>query len=155
VAVPPLLILDHPRKYKEHYERHYCRGNIVTSDGIRIYFRQQKFGHAFYQNSKGRAGAKDEFSPERAQRMDWIKKTLEHPDAELFIGWNKENKCHEDTRRVSVVYESFVVIIELSLKKTGELKGNFVTCYLADNSIDKIRAAPIWDIDKCLKNLEK
>ena len=32
---------------------------------------------------------------------------------------------------------------------------NFVTCYLADNSIDKIRAAPIWDIDKCLKNLEK
>lgn len=154
MTVPTLLILESPREYRLHYERHYCRSTIITNDGIRVYFKPQKFGHAFYQNSSGEAGPKDEFSPERAQRMDWIKKTLEHPDAELFVGWNKEDKCNEDTRRVSVVYDSFVVIIEMSLKKTGELKGNFITCYLADKSIDKIRSAPVWERDKCLKKLK-
>lgn len=155
MTVPALLIFDSPREYKQHYERRYCRGTIITHDGIRVYFKPQKFGHAFYQNSSGKAGAKDEFSPERAQRMDWIKTTLEHPDAELFVGWNKDAKCHDDTRRVSVVYENFVVIIELSLSRDGVLKGNFVTCYLADKSIDKIRSAPTWDRSKCLEILEK
>jgi hypothetical protein len=155
MTTPSLLILDAPRDYRQYYERHYCRGNIVTHDGIRIYFRPQKFGHAFYQNSSGRQGAKDEFSPARAQRMSWIKLTLEHPDAELFVGWNKDEKSHDDTRRVSVVYESFVVVIELSVNRKGVLKGNFVTCYLADNSINKIKSSPKWDRDKCLELLEK
>ena len=155
MALPPLLVLETPGHYKAHFKRHYCRCNITTPDGIRVYFKEQKFGHAFYQNSQGRKGAKDEFSPERAQRIDWIKLTLEHPEAKLFVGWNKDKKCHEDTRRVSVVYQSFVVIIELSINKKRELKGNFVTCYLADNSIDKITSAPEWDRDKCMKTLEK
>lgn len=155
MALPPLLILDTPWQYRSHYERYYCRGNIVTNDGIRIYFRPQKFGHAFYENSLGRKGVKDNFSPDRAQRMDWIKLTLEHPDSKLFVGWNKDKKCHDEARRVSVVYESFVVVIELSLNKKGILKGNFVTCYLADNSIDKITSAPEWNKDKCLESLNK
>jgi len=155
MALPPLLNLDTPRQYKQHYERHYCRGNIVTHDGIRIYFRPQKFGHAFYQNSQGRQGGKDEFSPERSQRMDWIKLTLEHPNSELFVGWNKDKKCHDEARRVSVVYEFFVVIIELSINKKDELKGNFVTCYLADRSIDKIKSAPKWEIDNYIKYIRK
>ena len=155
MALPPLLYLDTPKLYRQHYERHYCRGCIITHDNIRIYFRPQKFGHAFYQNSEGRKGAKDEFSPERSQRMDWIKLTLEHPDAELFIGWNKDKKCHDEERRVSVVYENFVVIIELSLNKKDVLKGNFVTCYLADKSVDKIKNAPRWEINKCIESLKK
>jgi hypothetical protein len=155
MSVPPLLELDTRLAYKNHYERHYCRGNIVTHDGIRIYFKPQKFGHAFYCNASGRSGAKDEFDEERAKRMDWVKLTLQHPEAELFVGWNKDDKCHEDTRRVSVVYEEFVVIIELSLSNKGELKGNFITCYLADRSIVKIKSGPLWDKDRCLKSLEK
>ena len=155
MTVPALLTLASPKEYRQHYQRNYCRGNIVTNDGIRVYFKPQKFDHAFYENSRGRSGAKDAFSPERAQRMDWIKATLEHPEAELFVGWNKDKKCHDDTRRVSVVYQNFVVIIELSLNKQGVLKGNFVTCYVADNSMTKIRKAPAWNRDKCLENLEK
>ena len=88
-------------------------------------------------------------------RMDWIKHTLEHPDAELYFGWNKDDKCIDEARRVSVVYEDFVVIVELSLSKQGVLKGNFVTCYLADRSIDKIKDGPRWEKEKCLEKLKK
>lgn len=155
MPLPPLLTYGTVREYKQHYERYYQRGAIITFDGIRVYFKPQKFGHAFYQNSQGRAGAKDEFSPQRAERMDWIKLTLEHPEADIFMGWNKDEKCVEEDRRVSVVFEDFVVVIELSLSTKGELKGNFVTCYLADRSIGKIRSSPRWNRDKCLKKLEK
>ena len=155
MALPPLLIYETVREYKQHYERHYQRGTIVTADGIRVYFKPQKFGHAFYQNSQRRKGPKDEFSEERAQRMDWIKATLEHPEAELYMGWNKDQKCYDETRRVSVVFAEFVVVIELGLNKRNELKGNFVTCYVADKSISRIKSSPIWDKDKCLKNLKK
>ena len=155
MALPPLLIYETVREYKQHYERHYQRGTIVTADGIRVYFKPQKFGHAFYQNSQRRKGPKDEFSEERAQRMDWIKATLEHPEAELYMGWNKDQKCYDETRRVSVVFAEFVVVIELGLNKRNELKGNFVTCYVADKSINRIKSSPIWDKDKCLKNLNK
>lgn len=155
MALPPLLIYETVREYKQHYERHYQRGTIVTADGIRVYFKPQKFGHAFYQNSQRRKGPKDEFSEERAQRMDWIKATLEHPEAELYMGWNKEQKCYDETRRVSVVFAEFVVVIELGLNKRNELKGNFVTCYVADKSIRRIKSSPVWDKDKCLQNLKK
>lgn len=155
MPLSPLLHLETPGEYKRHYERHYQRVNITTADGIRVYFKPQKFGHAFYENSQRRKGPKDEFSPERAQRMDWIKLTLEHPDAELFMGWNKDEKCYEEDRRVSVVYGNFVVVIELSLNREGVLKGNFVTCYVADRSINQIKQSPKWDRGKCLNKLRK
>ncbi|WP_289169496.1 hypothetical protein [uncultured Pseudoalteromonas sp.] len=155
MPLPNLLDYESPREYRQHYERNFCRGVIVTADNIRIYFKPQKFGHAFYQNSQRRSGPKDEFAPERAMRMDWIKHTLEHPDAELYFGWNKDDKCIDEARRVSVVYEDFVVIVELSLSKQGVLKGNFVTCYLADRSIDKIKDGPRWEKEKCLEKLKK
>ena len=155
MALPPLLIYETVREYRQHYERHYQRGTIVTADGIRVYFKPQKFGHAFYQNSQRRKGPKDEFSNERAQRMDWIKATLEHPEAELYMGWNKDQRCYEEARRVSVVFAEFVVVIELGLNRRNELKGNFVTCYVADRSIGRIKRSPVWDKDKCLKKLIK
>lgn len=155
MSLPPLLILNSSAEYKLHYERHYQRGSIFTFDNIRVYFKPQRFGHAFYKNSKGIDGPKDEFAPERAERMDWIKATLESAEAEVFMGWNKYSKSIEEHRRVSVVYESFVVVIELSLKKCGALKGNFVTCYIADQSIGKIRSSPKWDLEKCLDKLGK
>lgn len=151
---PALLSYKTVAEYKAHYEKHYQRGTIVTFDGIRVYFKSQKFGHAFYENSQRRKGPKDEFSYERAQRMDWVKATLEHPNAKIYQGWNKKDKVHEANRRVSVVCENFVVVIELSLNKQHELKANFITCYIADNSIRKIKKSPEWDRDACLKELE-
>lgn len=114
LSQPALLILNSILEYKKHYESTYCRAEIYTLDNIRVYFNTQKFGHAFYENSQHRSGPKDQFSPERAQRMDWIKSTLMHPDALLFFGWNKDKKVYEESRRVSVVFEDFVVVIELS-----------------------------------------
>jgi hypothetical protein len=123
---------------------------------IRVYFKPQKFGHAFYENSEHRQGPKDQFSPERAQRMNWIKSTLIHPDALLFLGWNKDKKVYEESRRVSIVFEEFVVVIELSFNNKNVLKGNFVTCYLANNkSINAIRTAPLWNKEQCIEYLKK
>ncbi|MGL5127430.1 MAG: hypothetical protein ACRC7D_04530 [Aeromonas popoffii] len=151
--LPKLLMYASVAEYKKHYEKYYQRGDIRSFDGIRVHFNPQKFGHAFYENSQHRKGPKDVFSEVRAQRMDWIKSTLEHPDARLYKGWNKDKKCHEEARRVSVVHEKFVVVIELSLNKERKLKGNFVTCYVADQSIDKIEDSPAWDREKCLEEL--
>ncbi len=151
--LPPLLVCGSVAEYKRHYEQRYQRADICTFDGIRVHFKPQKFGHAFYENSQHRQGPKDVFSPERAQRMDWIKATLENPNARLYMGWNKEDKCYEEDRRVSVVYQSFVVVIELSKNNKGVLKGNFVTCYVADRNIGQIEKSPIWDLAKCLEKL--
>lgn len=155
MSLPPLLHYESVADYKRHYERYFQRATIVTFDGIRVYFKPQKFGHAFYENSQRIKGPKDEFSPVRAQRMDWIKATLENPNARIYQGWNKEYRVYEEDRRVSVVYEDFVVVIELSLGKQGELKANFVTCYVADKSISKINNSPEWNRDKCLKKLQR
>jgi|GEM_PF-1581744 len=38
-------------------------------------------------------------------------------------------------------------------KVWGEIKGNFITCYVADRNIDQIEKSPIWDFTKCLKKL--
>lgn len=155
MSTPELLILSSTVEYRDYYENNYCRADIYTADGIRVYFSQTKFGHAFYKNSQGTSGPKDQICNIRCQRMSWIKPTLENPNADVFFGWNKESKCIEDSRRVSVVYESFVVIIELSLNLKGELKANFVTCYQADQSIVLIRKSPKWDKLKCMDILTK
>jgi hypothetical protein len=84
-------------QYRSHYERVYCPGNIKTFDGIRVFFGASKFGHMFYESS-ARDGRKDVFSPARAQRIDWIKSTLERPKADLFEGWDKASRAYDATR---------------------------------------------------------
>lgn len=152
MALPPLVMYATVAEYRAHYERVYCRGNIQTFDGIRVFFGAGKFGHMFYE-STARDGRKDVFSPVRAQRIDWVKATLERPDADLFEGWDKGAQRYDSTRRVAVVYENFVVVVAMGLKLDGSLKANFVTCYQADNSIGKIRASPIWSRVTCLSEL--
>ena len=148
MSKPALVHYATPAEYKQHYEKHYCRGKIVTFDSIRVYFKPTKFGHVFYE-STARDGKKDVFSKIRAERIDWIKATLENPDAELYQGWNKKDKVVEPNRRVSVVYEEFVVIIEVKKDDSGKvIKAEFVTAYVADNSINEIRKSPKWDRGK-------
>jgi hypothetical protein len=139
-------------EYRQHYKNTYCRGNIRTFDGIRVYFSADKFGHVFYESST-RDGFKDVFSPVRAQRIDWIKATLEHPDASLFKGWDRKIRGYDSSRRVAVVYENFVVVVKMGLRDGTELKANFVTCYQADNSIQKIRRSPTWSRLDCFQQL--
>ena len=154
MALPPLVYYVTPAEYLNHFERVYCRGIVTSFDGIRVFFPAAKFGHCFYESSS-RDGRKDLFSPVRAERIDWIKATLEHPGASLFEGWNKDERCVEPTRRVAVVFEDFVVIVQMGLKLDGKLKANFVTCYQADNSIGKIRTSPVWSREACLLALQR
>jgi len=154
MALPPLVHYDTVAEYRAHYERIYCRGTIMTFDGIRVHFSPTNFGHMFYESS-ARNGCKDIFSLVRARRIDWIKLTLEHPKASLFDGWNKGVDKYDSSRRVAVVYEDFVVIIELKLKSEGAFKAKFVTCYQADNSINKIRQSPKWSQERCFQTLNR
>lgn len=152
MPLPALVQYATPDEYRTHYERVYCRGNITTSDGIRVFFSPGSFGHMFYE-STARDGRKDAFSPVRAQRIDWIKATLEHHQATLFQGWDYKTRSYDATRRVAVVYEDFVVVIAMKLSRDGSLRANFVTCYQADNSIGKIRTSPAWSRAACLTAL--
>lgn len=149
MSKPALVNYATPKEYKQHYESHYCRKKIYTFDHIRVYFRQTKFGHVFYESST-RDGKKDSFSKARTERIDWIRATLESPKAELYQGWNKDDKIYDNNRRVSVVYEDFVVVIKIN--KTDEkgkpLTADFITAYVADNSINKIRSSPKWSWKK-------
>tara|TARA_R100000789_G_scaffold33901_1_gene37129 strand:+ start:1628 stop:2101 length:474 start_codon:yes stop_codon:yes gene_type:complete len=150
---PDLVHYDSPVEYKEHYIREYCRNEVVTADGIRIYFKQNKFEHAFYESSN-RDGRKDQFSEYRSQRIDWIKATLESSKARLKAGWNKKKRCAEHTSRVAVLLDDFVVIIRMSFRG-GKLRGEFVTAYVANNSMEKIESGPNWDRAECIKTLTK
>lgn len=152
MPLPPLVRYPTATEYRQHFERVYCRGTIHTFDGIRVFFAPAKFGHAFYESS-ARDGRKDVFSPVRAERIDWIQATLEHPDSDIYQGWNKDVRSCDASRRVAVVFEDFVVVVAMGLARDGALKANFVTCYQADNSIGKIRTSPRWTRADCLQSL--
>ncbi|UXN57463.1 hypothetical protein [Phyllobacterium zundukense] len=151
--MPPLLVLATDAEYRQNFEGTYCRGVITTHDGIRVYFKKEDFDHSFFESTL-RKGVKDTtLSQVRAQRMGWIAATLADPAAVRFQGWDKKNGRYDPTRCVSVVFGDFVVVIRLGKKADGTLKANFVTCYLADNSIGKIRQSPLWNREDCLNAL--
>jgi len=150
--VDDLLHCDGEEEYRIYYENNYCRTPILTFDGIRVFFTRDRFGHAFFESSN-RDGIKDLFSTIRASRMNWIKITLLSKEASLFQGWDKTTKVYSSNRRVAVVINDFVVVISLKKNRKGELKGEFITCYEATNSISKIKNSPKWDKAECLKEL--
>jgi hypothetical protein len=154
VPLPNLLICENEKEYLEYYRKEYCRKGVVAFDGIRVYFSESRFFHAFYESSN-RDGRKDKFSKARAQRMGWIRATLENARSDLFQGWDKNKRRYDPGRRVCIVYEDFVVILGMRLKMDGRLKAKFITCYQADNSIWKIRSSPRWSREKCLEVLNR
>ena len=140
---PPLVNYDAVWKYREHYENVYCRKPILTFDGISVWFRKQQFNHVFFKSTQ-RDDNKDTFSNIRAQRIDWIKATLQNPDAELYCGWDKYKKKCDPTSRVNIAYGDYVVIIQFTKRQNGTMKCKFKTAYLADESIGKIKKMPRW-----------
>ncbi|NIA12363.1 MAG: hypothetical protein GWP10_22270 [Nitrospiraceae bacterium] len=154
MRLPDLLIYETEEEYWEYYREEYCHKGLVTFDEIRVYFKQNKFYHAFYE-SRNRDGNKDQFSKTRARRMGWIRATLENANSDLFQGWDNKRKRYDPGRRVCVVYESFVVILKMWLKMNRTLKSEFITCYQADNSIGKIKNSPRWSKEECLEALNK
>ena len=145
MCTPPLVRYSSVQAYREHYERIYCKTPLITFDNIPVWFPKSQFNHAFFESSR-RNKIKDCFSAERSHRINWIKTTLQNPNAELYCGWDKSKKRHNPTRRVCVIYDNYVVVIQLAKTRDGTLKGEFKTAFVADNSIGKIRNSPQWDI---------
>lgn len=141
--MPKLLHLQTIEDYRKYYAQKYCKKPIITFDGIPVYFSKSKFDHAFFESSR-RDKNKDQFSLTRAKRIDWIEATLTNPKANLYQGWDKKRKRYDPRWRVNVIYEDYVVVLQIRIKKSGFLKAEFRTAYVADNSIDKIRKFPEW-----------
>ena len=147
MAYPPLVHGLTPAQYRDRFEQTYCRGPITTFDGIDVRFRKSNFNHAFFE-STSKLLKNDSFSDLRAERVDWIKATLEDPHAELYLGLDKENVRHSKSRRVAVVKGDYVGIIAFTGKKTA----GFVTAFVDTgplpgqnfSSLEKIRMGPKW-----------
>lgn len=148
--MPPLLTYPKQADYQVHSIRAYCAGPTITHDGIPVYFNRQTFNHAFFETVTLKD---DTFSTTRAERMDWIKQTLQNPAAERYQGWDQVKKKHDPVRRVDVVFEKFVVVLQLTKKQNGTLGAKFITCFQADNSIAKIRRSPRWNREDCERAL--
>jgi len=148
MALPPLLNLPDEAAYRTHYVENYVRGNVVTKDGVRVFFNQNKFTHAFFE-STNRDGNKDQFSNDRAQRMDWIAATLTSAQAIWYQGWDKRRQQYDGSRCATVAFDRFVVVLRFRARRDGVVLADFVTCYHADNSIGKIRQSPNWDLEAC------
>lgn len=141
-----------PKDYSEEELREmwrveYCNQEVVTFDGIKVKFFEDRFDHAFYESSKRNSkdktiedGYKDCLSYARLEKMLWIKDVLTDPDAELYIGYDKSTKSYDNSSRVAVVKGDYTVIIRLKDKNNAK----FISAYVADNSIGKIKSGPKW-----------
>lgn len=142
LAYPSLVVYKTPAEYRSHFDRVYCRKPIMAFDGIEVRFRKSQFEHSFYESTM-RNRVKDQFSKLRAERIDWIKAALQDPNAELYVGWDRERKRHDSSHRVTVVVNNYVVIVRLK----GLREANFVTAYVANSEVTlrKIRSSPKWN----------
>lgn len=136
---PPLVSYDSIEGYRDHFERVYCRGPVVTFDGISVRFQKRDFYHAFFESKRIKD---DTFSLKRAQRIDWIKTTLLDPTSERYVGWDSNKKKYDHHRRVAVVKGNYVVVIAVTVNG----QGRFITAYVADSgrTIRMIRQGPKW-----------
>ena len=138
-----LLFLKTQEDYKKYFIEHYCNVNIFTYSGIEVKFYSDQFEHSFFESKDHKKRDNSLFSLERAQRMPWIKETLQNKEAELYVGWDRDKKKYNENRRVSIITpENYVVVLNM----INDKKAKFITAYLASKTnAKKIRSAPIWE----------
>ena len=141
--MPPALVrYTTEAEYRAHYERCYCRAVIHTFDGLRVHFPKQQFDDAFFESANRRARDKSVFALERAERIDWIRATVEDPTAELYQGWDRDRKVTAHGRRIALVFGNYVVVLQVHNKRGA---ATFITAYVAtSDTIRKIRSSPRW-----------
>lgn len=138
-----LTYLQTEQEYRNLFQQTYCNPTnpIKTFDGIQVMFFPEHFEHAFFESSNRKKADKSKFSIVRAERILWIKDTLEDPTAELRVGWNKTLKKYDRSRRVAIIKNNYVVIVWIKNATVAK----FITAYVADNSIGKILKSPVWN----------
>ncbi len=133
-------------EWRDLWDAAYCRACITTFDGIHVHFYYDNFDHAFFESSDRRRSAnkakkKDILSMRRLSRFFWIKDVLRDPNAELYVGYDSSTKSISKKRRVAIVKDNYVVVIQLY----SETEAKFITAYVADqSSIHKIKQSPSW-----------
>ena len=138
MALPPLVYYSNIPDYRHHFEQVYCQAPIRTFDGLCVRFRKRMFDHCFFESVNSQD---DTFSPQRAERIDWIKAVLQDSHAELRVGWDNRKKQPANDRRVAIVVNSYVVIVRLF----GNSQAEFVTAFVAgQRTLAQIRSNPIW-----------
>lgn len=146
-------------EYRELFVNEYCRRTTVftvdSATELQIRFKPDMFAHAFFESSD-RKGADDVFSEKRAERMLLISSLLDDNFGERYFGWDKQSKSDSVDRCVLVHNRfDFVVVVEFFLSRAGEIRGRFVTCYVADSweSLPKIRKHEKWDYEVLKQHL--
>ncbi len=141
MAAPELLKLASLAIYQGYFNATYCLKPLVTHDGFSVRFRKSDFNHCAYESSR-RDGYKDVFSPQRAERLGWLREALQDPNLKLRAGWDKDKRRYDHKRRVTIMIEDFVVVIRMKSAKEAD----FVTCYVADDpdTKSKILGGPDW-----------
>ena len=138
---PALLSLADESAYRSHFENLYCRGAVMTHDGMTVRFRKSDFDHCFYESTR-RNRVKDQFSQLRAERMEWIAVALQDAAAQRFQGWDRDTRKYDKNRRVTLVCGNYVVVIGIS----SPTSARFITAYVADTpgTLAKIKTSPQW-----------
>jgi len=141
-----LLHLETQEEYKKHFIEKYCTRKINTFSGIPVKFYEDQFEHAFFASANRKKRDKSIFSTERAERMDWIENVLLDPEAESYVGWDRDKKKYNRNRKVSIISpENYVVILNI----INENQAKFITAYVASKTnAKKIRSAPVWENKK-------
>lgn len=132
----PLVQYASVADYRRHFIDTYCAVPLQTFDLISVSFQPTDFGHAFFEGK-----VKEWFSPERAERIDWIGAALQDDAADLYLGWDRNGDSYTTKRRVCVADGDYVVVIEFSEPNAAR----FVTAFIAtDWTLDLLAQSPNW-----------
>lgn len=120
----------------------YCNEPIITFDKIEVQFYSNMFDHCFFESDNRRRGDKSILSYNRLEKIYWIKDALEDPTSVVKKGWDSKTKSYDNSRRVTLVKENYIVVILIYRDK----KARFVTAYEMNDkeNLEKIRKSPDW-----------
>lgn len=152
MCLPALLQGHDEATYRTLYESIYCSKPLTTYDGIKVYFKKQTFDHAFFEGSHTTSPF---LSQKRTERILYIDYALTNASAIRRMGWVKTKQKYDIARMVAITVDDFIVILGMYLNSKSDLCANFITCYVADNSIGKINTAPLWNRALCEQTLKK
>ena len=135
MAFPDLVEYDSEEEYREHFRRCYVNAAtpILTVDGVPVRFFEDTFDHAFFEASDRRTGEKDQFSKDRAERIDWIRFAIEEGGRVEYFEWTDDRG---NERRELLLGGSYLVVLQFRGKTRNWAK--FVTAFPHDNP-DRIR----------------
>lgn len=148
-----LLLLNSEQEYRAYFYENFCARPLemrVESTVIKVFFNRDHFDHAFFESSQ-RDRVKDVFSTQRASHMSLIPQLLGDATGDRRAGWNAATKSYNHGRCVVLSAGDFVLVIRIAKTKRGDFRARFVTCYVADSSIGKIRKSPTWDFESAKK----